>query len=294
MGRFINILSWLLIDSELKGNIESPADYFTDIPELYLPTIKIVADVPVELYQQQYFNELAMRDFILKSGSILLDEVKVIGQKPEKEDRHFRIYSKPRTSYKLTNRDLGYQNVFEYLQTRDIGLVGGAISFIGGSGVMCLLDGNPVPKEVLMNIPMSDIDVVDLLKHYSIGEIAIFGTRGAGGIVSVFTKKGGGEYYDPYTPGTIAEKIVGYSSYREFYSPKYTPGNIDSEKPDHRITLYWNPDIITENGKASISFFTSDDISRYKIFVEGITQIGEICLGISEFVVSKDHVDLEK
>ena len=260
MGRFINILSWLLIDSELKGNIESPADYFTDIPELYLPTIKIVADVPVELYQQQYFNELAMRDFILKSGSILLDEVKVI----------------------------------EYLQTRDIGLVGGAISFIGGSGVMCLLDGNPVPKEVLMNIPMSDIDVVDLLKHYSIGEIAIFGTRGAGGIVSVFTKKGGGEYYDPYTPGTIAEKIVGYSSYREFYSPKYTPGNIDSEKPDHRITLYWNPDIITENGKASISFFTSDDISRYKIFVEGITQIGEICLGISEFVVSKDHVDLEK
>ena len=29
-----NILSWLLINSELKGLIESPLDYFSDDPEL--------------------------------------------------------------------------------------------------------------------------------------------------------------------------------------------------------------------------------------------------------------------
>ncbi len=29
-GQGLNILSWLLIDSELKGNIESPADFFVD------------------------------------------------------------------------------------------------------------------------------------------------------------------------------------------------------------------------------------------------------------------------
>ncbi|MCK4343995.1 MAG: hypothetical protein KAX05_01820 [Bacteroidales bacterium] len=265
------------------------------VSKLYLPTSKIWTDVPVELYQQKYFNDLAMRDYILESGSILLEEVKVIGQKTEKDDGHFRIYSKPRTSFKVTDRDLGYQNVFDYLQPRVSGVGGGtAISFIGDSGVIYLLDGFPVPGEILMSIPMSDIDVVDVLKHYSIGEIAIFGTRGAGGVISVFTKKGGDISYDSYTPGTISERIAGYSSYREFYSPTYTPENVGSEKPDHRITLYWNPNIITEDGKATVSFFTSDDISRYKIFVEGITQIGEICLGISEFVVNKNHVDLGK
>jgi len=35
-----------------------------------------------------------------------------------------------------------------------------------------------------------DFAVVDVLKHYNIGRIAIFGTRGAGGVISVFTKKG--------------------------------------------------------------------------------------------------------
>ena len=260
----------------------------------YLPAEKRFTDFPVKLYQQKYFNDLDMKDYILESGSILLEEVTKYGQKRENDDGHFRIYSKPGTSFKVADSDLGYRNVFDYLQPRVSGSDGGAISFIGGSGALYLLDGFPVPKEILMIIPMVNIDVVDVLKHYDIGNLAIFGTRGAGGVVSVFTKKGGDFGYDSYTPGTISKRIAGYSSYREFYSPTYTPENMGSEKPDHRITLYWNPNIITEDGKASVSFFTSDDISRYKIFVEGITQIGEICLGISEFVVSKDHVDLEK
>ena len=74
-------------------------------------------------------------------------------------------------------------------------------------------------------------------------------------------------------------------TYLEFYSPKYTLENINSEKPDHRITLYWNPNLITKEGKASISFFTSDDISKYKISVEGLTNEGKICIGTYDFKV---------
>ena len=150
-----------------------------------------------------------------------------------------------------------------------------------------LVDGMQVSKDVVLSIPMNDIDVVEVLKG---NEAAIFGTRAANGAISIFTKlEAGMGNVHSYTPGTITNKIVGYASYREFYTPRYTPENIDSEKPDHRLTLYWNPNIITEAGKATISFFTSDDISRYTVYVEGISSDGKICMGTAELTVIMDQ-----
>jgi len=269
--------------------IESPG-----VSKLYLPATEIFTDVPVELYRQQYYNERAMREYLLKSGSIWIDEITVIGEKREEDDGHFRIYSKPSTSFKVTDLDLRYHNVFDYLQTRTSGVSGGPISLIGGSGKLCLLNGIQVSADVLRSIPMSNIDVVDVIKHYHIGELAIFGTRGAGGVIAVYTKKGTERFYETHIPGTIAKKIAGYAPCHEFYSPKYTPKNIDTEKPDHRITLYWNPEVITVQGKACVSFFTSDDISRFRVFVEGVTNSGKICLGTSAFEVNTNYSNLDK
>jgi len=266
------------------------------VPESYLPAKKIFSDFPIQLYRQKYFNEMALNDFILESGSILLDEVIVKGEKIEKYDGHFRIYGEAHTSFKITDLDIFYPNVLSYLQGRVPGvqisgdnvIIRGVGSFDQSSEPLFLINGMPVSKESFLEIPMSVIDKVEVLK--SPDKTAIFGMRGSNGVIAIFTKQGMDMgYNDTYTPGTLSEKIAGYSSYREFYSPKYTPENLDSERPDHRITLYWNPNIITELGKASISFFTSDNISHFKVFVEGVTINGEICLGTSEFVVNMDH-----
>ena len=132
---------------------------------------------------------------------------------------------------------------------------------------------------------MSDIEKIEVLKNPS--ETAIFGVRGANGVVSVFTQRGGvPDYSDKYLPGTIADRLVGYSSSREFYSPKYTPESFNDERPDHRLVLYWNPNIFTEDWEASVSFFTSDDISRFKVFVEGIANDGKVCIGTTSFEVN--------
>ena len=95
-----------------------------------------------------------------------------------------------------------------------------------------------------------------------------------------------------YIPGTIAKKLKGYASYRVFYSPSYTKENLHSDRPDHRIVQYWQPNIFTENGKASVSFYSSDDISRYRVYVEGITSEGKICLGTANFEVDKRNDQL--
>ncbi|MCK5137243.1 MAG: hypothetical protein KAR19_15775 [Bacteroidales bacterium] len=298
---FSDIASVFIQARNKRGKLSTVIDLDTifernpSISKNYLPTTRKVILVSDDLYEQQYYNELDLRNFVLESGSILLEEVKIVGQKRENDDGHPRIYPKPKASFKLTNRDLSYRNVFEYLQGRTTGLVSGQISFQdGASELFCLLDGNIVSQEVIENLPMSDIDVVEVLKHYYVTEVGIFGVSAGIGGVAVFTKEGNDIGNDPYSPGTLTKRIAGYSSYREFYAPSYTPENIDSEKPDHRLTLYWNPSLNTEQGKVSVSFFTSDDITRYKIFVEGVTQIGEICLGISEMVVCKDHLNRVK
>ena len=83
----------------------------------------------------------------------------------------------------------------------------------------------------------------------------------------------------------IEQKIKGYSSHKKYCSQKYTPENRNNPAPYFRTTLFWEPEVITKNGEANLTFFTSDETGTYKIFVEGITNKGKICLGRAEFEV---------
>jgi len=275
---------------------------FNDFPLAslnYLP--KDVSQVlkQAEVYQKQYDNLQALKEYTLKTGGFFLDEVTIVEHKRVPDDGHFRIYAKPTSSLQITERDITYKDIFDYLRGRFAGVqvdmnnnvtIRGPSSF-GTSSALLILDGIPVGKEVYLSIPMNDIDRVEVLKNPA--QTAIFGTRGGSGVVSVFTKKGGArDYSDKYIPGTIAEKLAGYSSSREFYTPKYTDENIRTERPDHRIVQFWEPNIFTEKGKATVSFFSSDDITRHKVYVEGITNEGKICLGTAEIVVDQRNDQL--
>jgi hypothetical protein len=263
------------------------------LPEQYFPKNETRLGYSSQLYEQKYYSDLDLKNFVLENGSILLEEVSIT-KKRETGDGHLRMYAKPYNSLKITNKDYGYRNVGDYLQGRVPGvivtgdkiLMRGLGSFRSGSPLF-LLDGTKMPGDVIMNIPMADIDLVEVLKNP--GEVGIFGVEAGNGVISVLTKRGGApNWNDKYVQGTISRKLEGYTSFKEFYSPKYTPENIGSERPDHRLTLYWNPYVYLDNGKAVLSFFTSDDIAKYKVFVEGITGKGRICLGIMDLVVSQN------
>jgi hypothetical protein len=264
-----------------------------EVSAKYLPVSRRLEEFPVRLYQQQYYNLQALREYSLRTGSILLDEVTIKNKFTPVSDGHYRIYAKPRDSFKITEKDYLYRTVFDYLQAHVSGLNSGPISFTaGGSGKLLLLNGVETDEDMLMSIPMSEVDVIEFIKHYDVTNAGIFGTRAANGVISVFTKKGAEVVYDSYVQGTLSRRIKGFSSYREFYSPVYTPENIDSDLPDRRITLYWDPGIEMNNGAATVSFFTSDDYSRYNIIVEGISSTGKICMGHAEIMVAREHASL--
>ena len=76
---------------------------------------------------------------------------------------------------------------------------------------------------------------------------------------------------------SMAEIIVpGYATPTEFYAPDYSVKN-DRSKRDNRTTIAWVPSLQSNSlGDASITFWTADRPSNYRVVIEGITAEGEL------------------
>lgn len=278
---------------ELESLINSP-----EISPDQLNSLEKFEDIPLSLYHLNYRNEQALNEFFPDRDTRVLDEIEVTGKSAREDDGHYRIYNTPSVSLTVTKQDLAYNSIFQYLQGRASGVrvMGDRIiihgfSSLGGSGVdtanepLFILDGIPIDKSAVSTMKMSEIDKVEVLKS---NEAAMFGSRGSTGVISIFSKSNGNFGFGMNEfPEGVYERIIGFSPYREFYSPRYNDENIHSQAPDFRTTLYWKPDVQLINGEAILSFFTCDNLSEYTIFVEGITSLGRACIGSIQFVADQ-------
>ncbi|MDQ7948003.1 MAG: carboxypeptidase-like regulatory domain-containing protein [Pedobacter sp.] len=83
-----------------------------------------------------------------------------------------------------------------------------------------------------------------------------------------FLKKTGNMYL--YRPPT-------YGDLKVFYSPKYTSENKGKAGQDLRSTIFWVPNLITnEKGEAKTSFFSADKKGTYTVWIEGTDMQGKI------------------
>lgn len=93
-----------------------------------------------------------------------------------------------------------YSNIFEYLQGRVSGVsvtggpngysirIRGLNSFYAGTEPLVVLDGTPLPDvSALMTVNPNDVSSVEVLKDA--GSAAIYGVRGANGVIIINTKK---------------------------------------------------------------------------------------------------------
>lgn len=68
---------------------------------------------------------------------------------------------------------------------------------------------------------------------------------------------------------------IGWQKPAKFYSPKYGTQKNDI-KEDNRLTVYWNPSLeFDKHGKASVTFYTTDSDTAYRVEVEGRSSMGE-------------------
>ena len=69
----------------------------------------------------------------------------------------------------------------------------------------------------------------------------------------------------------------GFYIAREFYIPKYKTKFKGEARNDFRPTIFWNSNIETDaDGNANVTFYNSDDLTTFKVTVEGITTNGKI------------------
>ena len=161
-------------------------------------------------------------------------------------------------------------------------MMGNSISIRGGGDPLIVIDDmpiTPVPGEtsidILNMLNINDIGQIDILKDPI--NLAIYGSRGGNGVIVIYTKKG--EISNSLPSFNLKQMIpLGYQAPIEFYSPKYdTPESINNPKPDLRTTIYWKPDVITDDeGNAHLDFYTADDPATYSVIIEGVADDGKL------------------
>ncbi|HKJ41764.1 MAG TPA: hypothetical protein VKA27_06690, partial [Sunxiuqinia sp.] len=90
------------------------------------------------------------------------------------------------------------------------------------------------------------------------------------------TTKSKGGIFASRAKGIQSMYLSGLKAPREFYAPKYTKKNSKNTGNDYRKTIFWEPNLITDNtGFAHVSFYTNDSKNPINIQVGGVTKKGE-------------------
>jgi len=72
--------------------------------------------------------------------------------------------------------------------------------------------------------------------------------------------------------GLRSTSFAAYDTPETFKSPDYS---VLPKEPDHRRTLYWNPNVKTDkNGKAKVEFYNNSSCKQVVVSAEGITAEG--------------------
>jgi hypothetical protein len=159
-------------------------------------------------------------------------------------------------------------------------LIVDGMAVAGGNGPQMEADSgmhaesSPVLAE-LSKIPTDIIDFVEVLKG---PEAAFYGTRSSNGVIIVNTHRVSNFRNHIESYGHIQYNSKSYHLAPNFTNPDYDNLFLKSTVlQDRRSTIYWNGHLYTNpNGKATISFFTSDRKSDYTVIITGVTVSGEL------------------
>ncbi len=134
------------------------------------------------------------------------------------------------------------------------------------------VNGTQMDMGIIDAYPMSEVISVSYLDKF---ESMAAGMGSETGAIILHVKDINAR--EKFLINSMAEVVVpGYASPVEFYAPDYSVKN-DRSKKDNRTTIAWAPMLQSNSlGDASISFWTADRQSDYRVIIEGITAEGEL------------------
>ncbi|MXV49452.1 TonB-dependent receptor plug domain-containing protein [Pedobacter sp. HMF7647] len=266
-----------------KKNVEITVD---QMPAALISKNKNAADAEINLgrdfitYLQNSQKQFAeLKKYGVLNRSILLSEVKIVEKKPILKNSSNLNGAGFADAIVKADQLQNYTDLAQALQGRVAGLIiRGGIPYLMRSyntPMQLILDGMYMDAGFLTSINVQDVESIEVLK--SVGNTAIYGSRGGGGVLVINTKRGdGGSSMSRPVPGITSYSPKGYTITKEFYSPKYDKPAV-SEMPDLRTTVYWRPNIVTdEKGKAKVEFYNSDGSGNMRVIIEGLDLDGRL------------------
>lgn len=134
------------------------------------------------------------------------------------------------------------------------------------------VNGTQMDMGVIDSYPMNEVISVSYLDKF---ESMAAGMGSETGAIILHVKDINAR--EKFLINSMAEVVVpGYAAPAEFYAPDYSVAN-DKNKKDNRTTIAWVPQLQSNSlGDASITFWTADRQSDYRVIIEGITSEGEL------------------
>jgi TonB-dependent SusC/RagA subfamily outer membrane receptor len=217
------------------------------------------------------------------------EETKIAMEKEKKEKEEntnelHGIYSEPDFVLHSSEFPKGSRDIVDVMKGRIPGvnvygdqiIIRGPNTLMGSNQPLFLIDGVPTRDiGAIRAIPIEEIDRVEVLKGPS---AAIYGMRGANGVIAVYTKRG-----QFMKRGVVEFEMLGYSTPRNFYQPKYLPEN----EPESNYTVFWQPVIITDStGNARVLLDKPGIKGDYRFTVEGVSYLGHV--GVLNEIVNNE------
>lgn len=249
-----------------------------DEDEYLLPS-KVIPYGAKEWAEEAAFYEKFKKDYYYDNGVkvYVLDEAVV---KRRKEKKVYSFYDNM-ADYNLDSARLAAMG------DRDIRQVLQELPGVDAFGDSIKRFGKVL--QVMVNDFEEDLDRVWMLSTRDLVSISLvlpptsrvmFGERASNGALIITTNP---NYVpkDRPRPNLTTFSLLGYQKKAVFYMPHYEVDSVRrvlADSLDHRVTVYWNPVIETdERGRASCFFTTSDSDGPYSVIIEGILKDGTIC-----------------
>ena len=272
-------------------------DYIIELDSVIPPLVNTKRILEKNTKKSNTFLESKIKqhrntEFAPQKGEIKLNEIKLTATK-KREDRYtekrkMSLYTSASHTLDVKNSKIIAHNPLQALQGKFPGfdvigrkiIIRGIVYDMGETsdpfkigtpeeqtetgkgGPLFLVDGFPSDYDLVVSMPIHDIDFIDIVKG---PRTAIYGVRGGAGVIAVYTLDGS-EENDELNNRNVTTSFYqsGYYQARKFYQDENNPS-----------TLYWNPDLkLEQSNTAKIAFKTANKSATYKVLLEGITSNG--------------------
>jgi hypothetical protein len=283
---------WLLLDSlrynpAIVKNIIVQTKFYRAIDQFVSDGQLTSEDQVIKEKLHTFIQYAEIKNSIRKkyklSDTINIGEITITAKRQDSPEES-RAHRNLRTLFadkemKITPQEEKYGTLSQLIKVKFNNLSFGGVRM---TKPLFLLDGMPVGYDGIATIPVSLIERVDILG--SMMGSALYGERGINGVMSITTRNDWGSTSINYH--SVNVKLSGYNEPRVFYSPKHHATLQSDYKPDLRTTIFWEPDIKVENNKdLFLNYYSTDNPSKVRIIVEGITTNGIPVTGKAEYEV---------